>query len=240
MLTRIAGINIDIQDISREAAESLEPYRAEGNATFSVRLLPGEIDAMRIAADEYNIRRGRPDIHYSDLQLEMNVIRKKIMEKSPLYGVIGMHASAVAVDGQTYIFTARSGVGKSTHTRLWREMMGERAIMVNDDKPMLRITDEMTLACGNPWNGKHEIGNNIQVPANAICFLERSADNWIYEISRREALPVLLSQTYRPKDPAAMSKTMELIMKSKVKFYRLGCNMDPEAARVAYEGMRPH
>ena len=50
---------------------------------------------------------------------------------------------------------------------------------------------------------------------------------------------MLVQQAYRPADIAAMQKTLSLIdkMADSVELYRLGCNMDPDAARVAYEGM---
>lgn len=51
------------------------------------------------------------------------------------------HGSCVAVDGEGYLFAAKSGVGKSTHARLWRELLGDRAVMFSDDEPLIRVTD---------------------------------------------------------------------------------------------------
>ena len=50
---------------------------------------------------------------------------------------------------------------------------------------------------------------------------------------------MLLQQAYRPNDVFALKKTLGLVdkMAEKVKFYRLCCNMEIEAAEVAYEGM---
>ena len=95
------------------------------------------------------------------------------------YDTILFHGSVIAVDGIGYLFTAKSGTGKSTHTRLWREYFGDRAAMVNDDKPLLKITDSSVIAYGTPYNGKHRLGTNISVPLKAICILTRAADNHI-------------------------------------------------------------
>ena len=57
-----------------------------------------------------------------------------------LHNGIMLHSSCVVVDDKAYLFTARSGTGKSTHTRLWCQLFGDRAVMVNDDKPFLRCT----------------------------------------------------------------------------------------------------
>ena len=70
--------------------------------------------------------------------------------------------------------------------------------------------------------------------------IQLDSDLQICEISAREAYPVLLRQIYRPLDPAAMARTLALIdkLQKNVRFYRLGCNMEPDAAQVAYEGMK--
>ena len=77
------------------------------------------------------------------------------------------------MDGQAVLFTAKSGTGKSTHTKLWRDLFGERAVMVNDDKPLLRILKDGVLVCGTPWDGKHRLSTNCALPLKAICILER-------------------------------------------------------------------
>ena len=62
---------------------------------------------------------------YSDIYLETMAVYRKIEDKLLDYDTILFHGSAVAVDGVGYLFTAKSGTGKSTHTRLWREMLSE-------------------------------------------------------------------------------------------------------------------
>ena len=50
---------------------------------------------------------------------------------------------------------------------------------------------------------------------------------------------MLCQQSYRPAQPAALRKTLALVdlLSSSVLLYKLGCNMEPEAALVAYHGM---
>ena len=111
--------------------------------------------------------------------------------------------------------------------------------MVNDDKPFLQITPEGVTAWGSPWMGKHGLGSNIGVRLKAICILERGEENKITAISPKEALPMLLQQSQRPQKAQNFPKYMDLIdgLSGKVAFYRMACNMDPQAARVAYRGM---
>ena len=39
-----------------------------------------------------------------------------------------LHSSAIAVDGNAYLFSAHSGTGKSTHTSLWLDHFKDRAL----------------------------------------------------------------------------------------------------------------
>ena len=139
-----------------------------------------------------------------------------------------------------FLFTEKSGTGKSTHTRLWREYLGEKAVMVNDDKPMLKITDNGVIAYGTPYNGKHHLGCNMSVPLKAICILTRGEKNSIVRIDKKEAYAMILQQVYRPHDPLQMAKTLKLADRLAVntELYRLACNMDIEAAEVAYNAMK--
>lgn len=172
-------------------------------------------------------------------QLETLAVQRKLSEALIDYDTILFHASALAVDGKGYLFTALSGTGKSTHARLWREAFGDRVTMINDDKPFIHIGEDEVRVYGSPWDGKHHLSTNTSVPVKAICILTRDTTNHIEKISADEAFSILLQQTYRSKDPAKMVKTIDLLiqMTKQVSLYRLGCNMNPEAAIVSYEGM---
>ena len=187
---------------------------------------------------EAQLERIQP-IAYPEEYLEFVAIQRKIAEELFRYDTLLFHGSVVAVDGVGYLFTAKSGTGKSTHTRLWREVFGDRAVMVNDDKPFLKITENGVYACGSPWNGKHGLGTNITVPLKAICILDRGEENEIHPITPQEALLMLFQQSNRPQDPQKMPQYLTLLDKlaAQTSFYHLHCNMNPEAAITAHRGM---
>jgi hypothetical protein len=112
--------------------------------------------------------------------------------------------------------------------------------MVNDDKPLIRLEETGAVVCGTPWDGKHRLSANLAVPLKAVCLLERAEKNVIRPITVSEAYPMLLQQVYRPMDPAALAKTLALLdrLAGAVRLWRLGCNMELEAARVAYDEMK--
>lgn len=173
--------------------------------------------------------------------LEILVLCRKAAEVLPDYGAMLFHGSALAFDGSGVLFTATSGTGKSTHTALWRKVFGERVQMVNDDKPFLLFAADGVFVQGSPWRGKHRLGSNVAAPIKAICILNRGEDNRVERISAREALPVLMQQSYQPKSPEMLLQTIKLVsrLSAEVPIYRLFCNMEEEAARVAQQGILP-
>ena len=152
-------------------------------------------------------------------------------------GIAVREPSVVAVDNEAYMFTALSGTGKSTHTNLWLKNI-PGSFIVNGDKPLLQISDR-TYICGTPWAGKDRLQTNTTVPLKAIVLLERGEKNEITEISFQEAMPILLTQTHRSTDREHMFKSIALLQKmaQTVRFYRLKCNMEEEAALVSYQYM---
>ena len=240
---RLADLNIEVTSLHPAVQRMCADYQVDGTAcepNFAVSVTQDDIEFERIRAAEVDAWEGRTPGQYPDDWLEKTAVHRQIAEKLPDYGAFLLHGSAVAVEGECYVFTAKSGTGKSTHTRLWRELLGDRAVMINDDKPMARVTDAGTLVYGTPWDGKHHLSCNTCVPLKAICILERGEENEIHEIGMDEMLPKLLLQGYRPTNPEGTKKLMEIYdrMAETVKFYRMHCNMNISAAELAYTTMR--
>lgn len=150
-----------------------------------------------------------------------------------------LHASAVVYNEKAYMFSADSGTGKSTHTNLWIKMLGDKAYILNDDKPALRMIDGEWYAFGTPWSGKNDISVNMMVPIGGICMLERSEKNEIIPYQGKNAISDLFFQTNRPKAAIYRIKLLELLddLFRHVPVWKLRCNMEEEAARVAFTTM---
>ena len=237
---KIADKVIEVTSIYEKVHDYCKGYETDEQADFSVAITPEDIKSEKEKSDSEYSYEGLPLPNFSDDLLEETAVYRKMAEKTPAFDTVVFHGSVIAVDGHGFLFTAKSGTGKSTHTALWREYLGDKAVMVNDDKPMLKITDNGVIAYGTPYNGKHHLGCNISVPLKAICILTRGSKNSIVRIDKSEAYAMLLQQIYRPQDPLQMSKTLKLVdrLAANTELYRLACNMDIEAAEVAYNGMK--
>lgn len=236
----IADIPIAVSTIYSETKRLCDGYRTDEQAFFSVSVSQEDIELERRKSRQEALLEGSPVIPWKDDYLETLAVYRKIAAGLLAHDRLLFHGSAIAVDGEGYLFTAKSGTGKSTHTRLWREFFGDRAVMVNDDKPILKIMEEGVFVCGTPWDGKHHLSSNTIVPLKAICILSRDVENHIEAVSAQEAYPMLLQQSFRPPEAEKLMKTMELVrqLAEQVNLYSLGCNMELEAARVAYGGMQ--
>ena len=237
---KIADKVIEVTSIYEKVHEYCKDYLTDEPADFSVCITREDIIKEKDKSDSEYAYEGKKSPDFSDTLLEETAVYRKLAEKMPDYDTFVFHGSVVAVDGQGYLFTAKSGTGKSTHTALWREYLGDKAVMVNDDKPMLKITDSGVTAYGTPYNGKHRLGCNMSVPLKAICILTRGEKNSIVRIDKAEAYAMLLQQVYRPQNPLQMAKTLKLVdrLAANTELYKLACNMDIEAAKVAYNAMK--
>ncbi|NLT08930.1 MAG: hypothetical protein GXY08_05445 [Ruminococcus sp.] len=237
---KMAGKVIQITSVHEKVHDYCKDYLSDEKPDFSVSTNQANIDFERKKSAREAVLEGHEVVNYTNEYLEELAVYRQIADKMPDFDTILFHGSVIAVNGQGFLFTAKSGTGKSTHTRLWRECFGDRAVMVNDDKPLLKVTDSGVIAYGTPYNGKHRLGCNMSAPVRGICILTRAETNSIAPISKSEAYTMLLQQVYRPSDPLQMKKTLQLIDKlaATTKLYKLACNMDIEAAQVAYNGMK--
>lgn len=190
-----------------------------------------------VSATDLDIEReaGMSEVEYSRGYLESVVVYRKIAERLPLYDACVFHGAVLSVDGSGYAFTARSGVGKTTHTRLWLTHFGERAFYVNGDKPIIRFCDGVPMVYGTPWMGKESYGTNTACPLRGIAFLERGIENSAERVMADDVASLLVSQVYIPRTGATALAALSLcnrILES-VSLIRLKCNMDISAARVA-------
>ncbi len=175
-----------------------------------------------------------------DYFLEPVALLRKLADYIPAYNRILMHGSAIAINGDGYIFTAISGTGKSTHTTLLRQLHGENAVMINDDKPFLFLDNGTVYVSGTPWMGKHHRGSNVMVPLKGIFFLRRSVNNELELLTPEDALTLMISQCHRPTDPMMMMNTLDIVdqILSTVSLYDFGCNMDISAAETSSSVMQ--
>jgi hypothetical protein len=152
------------------------------------------------------------------------------------YDAILFHSSVVDINGRAVAFAAKSGVGKTTHTLLWKRLLGDNLTIINGDKPIVRFFDKVPFAYGTPWKGKETFGTNGKSNLTDICFIERNRNNSATKMKKENALDRIFNQVFLPHDPSGTTKTLKLIdmMLTECNLWLIKCNTDISAAEVAY------
>ena len=237
---KIAGHTARINSLFESTPQYFKAYLTEEPPAFSVTVTRENIAFEQQDLLEEAHRDGFKPRVFTDPFLERQAIQRAFAEYLLDFDTLLVHGSAIAVDAEGFLFTAHSGTGKSTHTRLWRQVLGERAVMVNDDKPFIQLSGSGALLYGSPWSGKHGLDCNLCVPLRGICILERGQENWITAIAPEDALPMLRKQSYQPLDAAKEAAFRLLVegLSHSVPLWKMACTKDPQAAVIAYEAMK--
>ena len=226
---KLADKKIRIEALYEEVCEMCSAYLCEeGKADIEIHSSRELIEAEKAENREGNT--------VTDAYRETLAVYRMIAEEMLAYNTFLMHGSVVAKEGKAFMFTAASGVGKTTRTRLWLDQMADSQV-INGDKPLIRITEREVIACGSPWSGKEKLNQNLCLPLAAVYFLERGEETSLRRMSFSEAFVRLLRQTYRPKEAGKMAKTLELLkkMENKTAFYLYRNNLKDTDMKWLYE-----
>ncbi|MBQ2940628.1 MAG: hypothetical protein IJD97_00180 [Clostridia bacterium] len=149
-----------------------------------------------------------------------------------------MHASVVVHEGVAYVFTAKSGTGKTTHSMLWLKNF-PGSFIINGDKPIFRLIDGEFYVYGTPWCGKEGYNKNTRAKVGSLCFIQRGKENLIRPMSSKEVLLKIFDQLFLPQDKEMTESTFSLLDKflRAVPAYVLSCTISDEAAVLAEKTM---
>ena len=113
------------------------------------------------------------------------------------------------------------------------------ARIINGDNPIIRLRDGVFYAYGTPFCGKEGYNVNTGAPLKGICYLQRSGENRIERMEPYMAFGQLMHE-YEVYAQQQMEKATRVCnqLVEEVPVYRLFCNKEIDAARVAFEGMR--
>ncbi len=224
----LAGVRIGIRNRHPFVERQCRAFLSDAeNPSFTVEVTDEELAEEAKHGD------------YSEGYCESICVYRRICEEIAAYNVFLMHSSVVEVDGAAYAFLARSGVGKSTHTRLWIKNI-PNARVLNGDKPLFRVEEDGSItACGTPWNGKENWGENIKAPLKAVCFIERGEVNGIRRAGDEEILARLMHQFYLRGERKSVERRLEMLnaLVDAVPYYVLRCTISDEASLIAYRAM---
>lgn len=233
---RIADLNVRVNNFYPHIQEMCRDYLIDAPEAPDLEICPTE-KMIREAQDWY-VRVEHTEV--SPAEAEFSCAPFTMYRFLPQFDAVWLHAAVVEREGRAYAFTAPSGYGKSTHAKLWLKAFGDQARIINGDNPILRVKDGVFHAYGTPFCGKEGYQVNTGAPLQAICIIHHAEQNSIQRLDPLSACMILRRTNTRiTTDTLEAHLDMYERLVDQVPVYILSCNMDEEAAHVAWEGMRP-
>ncbi len=229
-LYKIADLTVELECSGKTLLKQGEPYRIDTDGPADITIHIGD-ETLKKAGEKY------PQLNSDKLEYIQTgcAFSRALLE----FDGFCLHASAVALDNKAVLFSAPCGTGKSTHASLWQQHFGpDKAVVVNDDKPALRLMEDAFYVYGTPWSGKSDLNANIKAPLQAIVFLEQAEENQIRRLNNKEAVRMLIYQSLRPNsDSNKMSRLLALLdaLLKKTVVYQMGCTVSIDAVKLAYD-----
>lgn len=219
---KVLDIVIEIDNIYSYISDYCKDWICDGTPDFRVKVLSSEIECYMKNCG-YSTT---PDV------VERVLMCKKIAQMLPMAGAFLLHGGVIEYEGYGIIFSAKRGIGKTTHINLWKDAFGDNVKVVNGDKPFLKKYNGHFVACGTPWRGKEGLGDGSCVKIDKLCFIERSQKPYVKKISDTEAWEYIEKQTIFPKDRAYADGYAEMLADfiRSVDVYIAGVNMNVESA----------
>lgn len=176
--------------------------------------------------------------NFSEGYIENICLYRSICMQIPKFNRMLMHCAILEYEGKGYAFLGKSGTGKSTHTRLWKQYL-KTPNMINGDKPILESTQSGFIAYGTPWRGKEGWGKKAAAPLCGLCFLEQAKENSIRRLTPSEVSGRLFLQLLMPQEEDEAIATLDLADKliAQVPAYLLRCNISEEAVKLSFEAL---
>ena len=130
-----------------------------------------------------------------------------LMNRMAWFGAGVLHASGIDDGGRGLVFAGRSGAGKTTIARLWREA---GATLLNDDRVIVRSRRHRAILASSPWRGEERQLAAATIPLRAIFHLRQAGRNRLTPIRGAESLARLLANAAAPFYlPESMQRLLE-------------------------------
>ena len=131
MIYSFADFKIEYENLHKRMLKHCTGYESSGEPDFTIKVTLDDIE------QEKKLSEGT----FSDGYIETIAFYRKLAERLPQSNAFVLHSALFDVEGEGIAFAAHSGTGKTTHMRLWEQLLGDKFKVVNGDKPIIRFFD---------------------------------------------------------------------------------------------------
>jgi len=223
------------EDEGQEIVYGLLP---DGRPVFEFKLL-GKTAGQLICSTDYQDNTLISSIHHRKFAVDNSLMILYALATAQ-YSTTLFHAAVVSYQEKAYMFLGVSGTGKSTHASLWLKNI-EGTALVNDDNPVVRISDGKARVYGSPWSGKTPCYRNVDYPIGGIVLLSQAPYNKIKPLTGVEAYIALISSISGMRWDVQIAEGLhqtENMLASTVPMWHLECLPDKAAAVLCNETIK--
>ena len=164
-------------------------------------------------------------------------------------GFFAIHSASILYRDQVWLFSGHSGIGKSTHTNLWKEQFGTK--IINGDLNLIGWSNgEQTnigqsvnkqgskgnpIVYGMPWCGTSGIASTKSYPLGGIVLLGRSDNDHFESLQNDQKIVRVMQRMISPvwtEDMLEANLECAAKLAKEVPIYYLLCTKEPSAAYV--------
>ena len=164
-------------------------------------------------------------------------------------GFLAIHSASILYRDQVWLFSGHSGMGKSTHTNLWKEQFGTE--IINGDLNLIGWSNsEQTnigqsvdkpgskghpIVYGMPWCGTSGIASTKSYPLGGIVLLGRSDNDHFESLTNDQKIVRVMQRMISPvwtEDMLETNLKCAAKLAKEVPIYYLLCTKEPSAAYV--------
>ena len=164
-------------------------------------------------------------------------------------GFFAIHSASILYQDQVWLFSGHSGMGKSTHTNLWKEQFGTE--IINGDLNLIgwnsgkqdssgqnankTSSKGHPIVYGMPWCGTSGISSTKSYPLGGIVLLGRSDNDHFESLTNDQKIVRVMQRMISPvwtEDMLEANLKCADKLAKEVPIYYLLCTKEPSAAYV--------
>lgn len=172
------------------------------------------------------------DVSRKDCHEELfHALRFAFLTVAAQHDLCIIHSASILYREKAWLFSGRSGAGKSTHTGLWHNLFGTS--LLNGDLNMIGLENNVPVCYGLPWCGTSGIHTNSSHPLGGIVFLKQAAENKIEHPSADRKTFYFNQRLINPcwtEEQLRRNLSLSASLTEKISVWKLCCTKDPEAA----------
>lgn len=162
-----------------------------------------------------------------------HAIRFFFLYLAGIHGFFALHSASILYKEKAWLFSGHSGMGKSTHTALWHDLMGTPYL--NGDLNLIGIKDGHYQVCGIPWCGTSGIFTAKAYPLGGVVLLGRASDDHLEPLDDTLKTLRVMQRLISPSwTPESLERNLDFAseLSRKIPIFHLCCTKNPSAVDV--------